>query len=445
MYIGPWQEYNLSKKSTANKVNAHLRPSIEQALLSTLDPEAAKKAMEAMTPYFEKQSYMGAPTHNPTIPLHMRAAREQTQRIPRANPSSVSVRHSSMAAAGERLVRASSPLSVRSTKSEPIRFSYTMSTALTPTPKPPHISTPSNHGAYATNTTMSNMSPLPHTQPAYNASAMLNLLRLERNTQARSQIAKLTGWKVESSNLSDNANIGRKSKAELASDQKLEQVNVMKRLYMSGGQAQVSKTALLTEYPPAHSQENPLKLTSDNLARLNNEVSIQQKESNLQPQGGVSGTSQMLSDSALKTPRITDMDLTDEAFGMISKYFQPGELSTKATSLSAEQIVHGEDRFTPGHGVVEQSLLAHPTQKRVQNDASGSHTPMNDDLVSDMGSPGLAQRTVDGGRVPSDNSVVAGMSVTLSPNESGQEVDEQCTLGMESLLLWSSQLELDTA
>jgi hypothetical protein len=83
MYIGPWQEYNLSKAANAAGAGATLsssqRPTprrplqqnnkgaglsktdVERALIATLDPQVAEKALAALFPLLENAAAVGAP------------------------------------------------------------------------------------------------------------------------------------------------------------------------------------------------------------------------------------------------------------------------------------------------------------------------------------------------------------------------------------------------
>ncbi len=70
MYIGPWQEYNLSKQSKQTLINASTRNDIEKAIYASLDPEAAKLAIQALNPVLnQKEQNQGSnssrrPPHN---------------------------------------------------------------------------------------------------------------------------------------------------------------------------------------------------------------------------------------------------------------------------------------------------------------------------------------------------------------------------------------------
>lgn len=57
MYIGPWQEYKLSKEKThhQNSVPTHVQKEIEDVLLQTLGPNAAHTALKAVDQYFQQQ------------------------------------------------------------------------------------------------------------------------------------------------------------------------------------------------------------------------------------------------------------------------------------------------------------------------------------------------------------------------------------------------------
>ena len=366
MYIGPWQEYNLSK-TRSNRVNEHLRPGIEQALLNKLDPEAAKIALEAMIPYFEKPSAPIIARSNQMS--HSHGGRKRVVRVLPALHSSI---NSSVAiSARERSLHSSSPLSVRSTQSEPIKYSKSPSSR---SPMTPILLTPNGKGGssytsqHEPNSNNRDLPPLHHaprhTQPTYNAPAMVNLLRLERNSKARSEIAKLTGWKVEQSvaavALSGSADsTGMEKKRKImkeggCSDEKIEQVNMMKQLYLSGGQqgaaaqhSSINSDSAVLHLPPLkEAAACASKLTSSNLAQHNHSASYNATHA---LDGAYSNETTplvpALKDDAdlkvdLSTPRIGDIDLTDEAFSLVSKYFQASKsIPTDSSASSTPALV----------------------------------------------------------------------------------------------------------
>jgi hypothetical protein len=64
MYIGPWQEYSLSKGKQTEKVQNDVRKEIENVLLQTLDPNAAGAALKAMEQYFQQHPAQTEGNHN---------------------------------------------------------------------------------------------------------------------------------------------------------------------------------------------------------------------------------------------------------------------------------------------------------------------------------------------------------------------------------------------
>ena len=353
MYIGPWQEYNLSKARTGaevgNKVNESLRPGIEQALLQSLDPEVAKKAMEAMMPYFGK----------PTAPPQPRQQNHHHRNIGRKRAiRNLPALHSSInsplaVTARERSLHSSSPMSVRSTQSEPIRYTNTFNRAVEPpTPK---ISTPRRSVPSASQPGTSKdyvsieESPPRHAQPAYDASAAVNILRLERNTKARSEIAKLTGWKIDPSlgigiGMSDNIKAQNQNTSmhqrvvKDSMESRLVQVNTMKQLYLAGKEQNKSdQSSDGLRLPPLYKNTHETHtLTLSNLAKHNDRHGTE-TDLRLPPVDTAVPFTPYSVDTPLRTPRIGDIDLNDEAFGLVSKYFQVSSFSDKE---SEEPSVH---------------------------------------------------------------------------------------------------------
>lgn len=526
MYIGPWQEYNLSK-TRSNRVNEHLRPGIEQALLNKLDPEAAKIALEAMIPYFEKPSAPIIARSNQMS--HSHGGRKRVVRVLPALHSSV---NSSVAiSARERSLHSSSPLSVRSTQSEPIKYSKSPSSR---SPMTPILLTPNGKGGSSYTSQhepISNNRELPplhhaprHTQPTYNAPAMVNLLRLERNSKARSEIAKLTGWKIEQSlaaavpsGSADSAGMEKKRKIMKeggCSDEKIEQVNMMKQLYLSGGQqgatAQYSNSssnnnsAVLHLPPLKEAASCASKLTSSNLAQHNHSTSYNATHALGSAYNNETTPSvPALKDDAdlkvdLSTPRIGDIDLTDEAFSLVSKYFQASKsISTDTSASSTPALVvaktASKNAKNSDTNNIDQTQAEYPGLALSRSNLRllrlrGSDTPMNDELES-LASQSTHHRSA--AAIPYSRSSHCLHSVNNSNNslhhyaskeqlpqyatdeyvqsqqqyqyqqqvpsqqqyqfqqqsrnelETPSNADELYTGGLDGLLAWSSQLELD--
>lgn len=411
MYIGPWQEYNLSK-ARSSRVDAKLRPGIEQALLSTLDPATAQKAMEAMIPYFEKPS---APTQS-RAGHHFHGGRVNRKRtihtLPHI-PSSLSP-SPTVISARERSLQSSSPLSVRSSQSEPIRYSNAPSKVAGS--KPMLEFTDSLYSSYPVD--LPAIKP-PYSQPAYNSPAMLNLLRLERQSKARDQIAALTGWKVDRTKSTDTESTDQRRKTQKDSqhDAKLEHVNQMKQLYLSGG----ADTDKAVHLPAIATKDAAVvsKLTPTNLAQHNQSLTkkipptkIGEHESTVPSQPRISESLAQEAEGgerevSLATPRVGDIDLDDAAFNLISKYFQTGS----------------------GLSESNDTVLS-PSHKRLLYDVKSN--PHHNDRP---------MYSTEHSGVP--------ISVPTTPYkgigyDDGSQADEY--LGaIDGLLMWSSQLELDLA
>lgn len=440
MYIGPWQEYNLSR-SRASRVDERLRPGIEQALLSTLDPETAQKAMEAMIPYFDK----------PNAPSQVRAGsyQNQTYRTSRKRtihtlphiPSALSP-STTVISARERNLHASSPLSVRSSQSEPIRYANGPKRPSEDTQKKPKTPdfTDSIYSHYETVLPSIKQVP-PHTQPAYNSPAMLNLLRLERNSNnhARSQIAKLTGWKPKETDTDGStfekgtADRHLKTTQESNNEAKVDQVNKMKQLYMSGGAETSTNTGKL-HFPPisgASSDTTTIsKLTTTNLAHHNSSSDVRNPA--FKTAHKVSAVSEVkysetLTDEApIQTPRVGDVDLDDAAFNLVSKYFQAGN----GNSTVSAAVGAGATSYTasaPANRYLESGVINNATDDTYQEDSSMQRSESQKSNVSNLN---YADSTIS----------VPVASVPLTP---ARGVGYEDFGGIDGLLAWSSQLELD--
>jgi hypothetical protein len=455
MYIGPWQEYNLSKTRTVALVNEQLRPNIEQALLSTLDPEVAQKAMEAMLPYFEKQR----------APNHPREARHSFQNVGRKRSvRNLPALHTSInsplaISARERNLQAASPLSVRSTQSEPIKYSYAQSMDSPQTPQ----ASQNMRAAFQTSAPQ-HPSPLhrpdmypTYQQPAYDASAAVSLLRLERNAKSRMEIAKLTGWKLSAALNSTGATADTKpvgnTKPAGISDTKMDQLHALKQQFLAGKTADQDTTGL--KLPPLHKNgqintqtvghTGASALTLSNVALHNGQVTGQDSPvrlSTILNNTGVAAVGTNVADdaTAIRTPRIGDVDLNDEAFSLVSKYFNSAPVVRPAPAFSDNMGVTGfssTEHYSAADGI--EGGCGDP--RRVAR-VSGALTPMNDDILSEPRShygvnPHLHRNA---GSQPGQ---VRGARFEKDETEEPMTPEDPYGGGIEGLLLWSSQLEAD--
>eukprot|EP00598_Pedospumella_elongata_P015926 CAMPEP_0184997660 /NCGR_PEP_ID=MMETSP1098-20130426/60188_1 /TAXON_ID=89044 /ORGANISM="Spumella elongata, Strain CCAP 955/1" /LENGTH=390 /DNA_ID=CAMNT_0027524335 /DNA_START=211 /DNA_END=1383 /DNA_ORIENTATION=+ len=388
-----------------------------------------------MIPYFNKPS---APAQARSGGHHQttRATRKRTIHTLPHIPSALSP-SPTVISARERNLHASSPLSVRSSQSEPIRYSNGPNRVIEGTqkrPKTPEF-TDSLYSHYDTTLPSIKQVP-PHTQPAYNSPAMLTLLRLERNSnnQARNQIAKLTGWKAKesegSSSDKNSSNEPIKASKDIANEAKVEQVNKMKQLYMSGGVDNSGEVKKL-HFPPIHgaSSNNTItvsKLTLTNLAQHNSgnhthntTSATTNKVTTAAPEVLNSGVEH--DETVMQTPRVGDVDLDDAAFNLVSKYFQSGTNdSIGIASSSGPYATNGPLNRTVGTDGNRNVAREGNFEGLLVSEGESLDPPLTPALRKDS-------RT----------------NINLTPHPRTPAQGFEDFGGIDGLLAWSSQLELD--
>ena len=283
MYIGPWQEYNLSKvKTTIDHDQDELKESVQRALLSSLDAASAAKAMEIFSANFIPQPQSDRTFHRKRNNDQVSRYQKKPLKLPSLNTdSSKNNIHSR---------EINNPNSVRSSLSEPIRGNQISA------PASPFISaraSPSNVSGSV--------------QPEYNAMSMINLLRLERATRqklARADFGQFWDWKQDNNGKSDTSNTesgkSKKPNMETVAEKRVAQIKQMQKLYTSIG----------TKFTDDSENEND-DLNSNNSA----------------PQPLPSESDQDVTPSnttyvrEIATPVVTDRELTEKDFLIVSKYF----------------------------------------------------------------------------------------------------------------------------
>jgi hypothetical protein len=272
---------------------------------------------------------------------------------------------------------------------------------------------------------------------------MVNLLRMERNSKARSEIAKLTGWKMDTNSESGDSATSKPKPAKDLIEMKKEQVNLMKQLYMTGQQKAensdggkegltlppISQTNGVTQ-PQAKAQAQGVQLTASNLAQHNTKLASSGNLKDAQRSSVPAGhdhhsgarAAQEEDVVVMGTPRIGDVDLTDEAFSLVSKYFQSSDI-TPAPAYTQHAAAKTGARAVGIAGYPAKMLHS-----------LGVETPMNDDLESETNSVYMPGATAA-------HSPKSPKSAALA--EEPGNMDELYVGGMDGLLLWSSQLELD--
>lgn len=334
MYIGPWQEYTLSKANNrAPVINQTLKSEIEKAIIDSLDYESAKIALTAINPYFDLSSHNGLPPKQKLFPnIDQTSVTNKQGRSLRSNLltrlPNVNIRGSTNFVYSARNTSAASPASVRSTQSEPIRETFPQikygGSSVTKTPSRPqvvsNIESPIvqkkinlKHGTTSTIKTFQteseqeeiiaiNPQPSPIT---YNANAVIDLLRKERKSKARKEILKLAGWTVDSNTggkPTETVNMDSTSSSSKApSKDKVEKVQQMKTVYMAAAVNNSSSGSQLPVQPHSNSYN------SNNQNHHNHDNHHNNSNDQL--------------------PIIQDIEINDSVLGKVSKYFTENELS----------------------------------------------------------------------------------------------------------------------
>lgn len=433
MYIGPWQEYKLSKqrgndrprlppKGGPSSINSQtpvpldVMKQLEKALQNSLDPAAAQAAVQAMNQVLRSQMQLGEESdyqsfpshtvnkthgHHPThhsinaqhsidsLSTHM--AQQRQQRGSGHEKSSHHNSHGQRADSPRRNVllyptdqfsserdrhfvpmmilsardnynhqqHQPSPLSVRSSQSEPIQSLPSLihiTPAVSKQVIPQYNSLTSknlaiNHqrlmqqkeydgggrrDSYPDQTVNSAPKvPEPATviaaKSGYDTTALVNFLRMERNQRARAEISKLTGWNVlhgggglaadvrtslaSDSSLSDSK--PPKDKATVLREKRIAEVEQMKAMYLKGAR-DIGGLSSGVNSP----RVNPLA------------AAVALETASQQPPIAVGATASSSLVSPIPSPRLVDIDhLSDEHLMMVSKYFQ---------EQYAETYHHGE-------------------------------------------------------------------------------------------------------
>lgn len=363
MYIGPWQEYNLfkSRPAVATKKNQDaLREDIEKAILSSLDPESAQKALEAMHPLLDRLPNNSSLNRNLNSSLNLNNQNRENLTIRTSQTNSNNIlplrlpyiskhanSNNSNMSLSDRRQPSSKPVSAKSTRSEPIHQSNYMNP-----PKPSASSTSSHSSSINTRENDDDLllpklprvkSKQANDQPAYNSSSVVAILKLEReNRQDRNKFAKFWEWTTEnksnkltmSDTLTDDgmSEKGLKKSARLikkkssnSTDQKLNHVKQMQQMYLNENNKELQNSHDIVETSIENnsgSQQFPNRNTNtmDNtniksITTINTDHNIY-KHSNTDSH----------SHKPL-TPKIGNIDITENELMAISKYFTQSTLA----------------------------------------------------------------------------------------------------------------------
>lgn len=177
MYIGPWQEYRLSRyNSDAREVkdaaSDNLRRELQKALEKSLDPELAAQAINALQPVLNKEPkrdtlpQITIPKRHHNHYNHRRHRPSQAHHLPSLRRAGISP----------------APPSHRSTMSEPVQGTRLL---FTPDVEPPRLHT----------ATKNSTSEAPLRQSNYNPSHVANILKLERSAKRANDFSQFWNWK----------------------------------------------------------------------------------------------------------------------------------------------------------------------------------------------------------------------------------------------------------
>jgi len=331
---------------------------------------------------------------------------------------------------------------------------------------------------------------------------MLNFLKLERGyqAQARSKISTLTGWKTNvDSFAADASEKRRKVNAQVSNDDKVAQVSNMKRLYMNGNDTgETECSASNVRLPPLRNLSAASLGDSENLSAAEH-AELMRLDGRVQPKAALLSSLTYASPSRTKgqkepmllsashiespsaAPRIDDIELDEEAFGKISKYFQ----ISASIKISADiednpppkpmqpTSKNGSGQAMPStlDGARDEATLSFPSSslnpiesRRLDSQIMRSSplprliSPRKPDVKAGNHSPPMHGRNKNA--LLSDNSPrsvgkedAKSSSNRVSPSsppllmddedEDTPNLDELYIGGVDGLLKWSSQLELD--
>ena len=401
MYIGPWQEFNLNKERQNSNRESDQNKLIHQNLVSilenSLDPAAAKQAIQAINPYLQDvtessmststQQTISSSTRNKNhrfpsvaqsrhgqfrrgrhrqvnrtdravgggIPRHTHISQQEHQALPLI----LSARNNNYRYDSHN----NGPLSTRSTmssSSEPIHGTvYPPSSTseqqhqhLLPSPKPVATLEPEK----------------PHLYEGYDTSNVLDILKIERNAAKnamqnnkyikQSDLSSFWKWKKEGKPIPDSflkhmnnsRNTDNRRKQQHSKD--LPEINKSDRVQK-----------LKDIYANNREPSNP-ELTQD---------SNESKQLRLSPIRSPRARSQHQQQpymySKPSTPVVKEKDLTDTDMAVISKYFQLGSASSLAPPPSPTPYPHKQLQHVTG------SLALAPSPSRGVH--SHSHSASN--------------------------------------------------------------------
>mmetsp|Transcript_16841 Transcript_16841/g.25324 ORF Transcript_16841/g.25324 Transcript_16841/m.25324 type:complete len:417 (+) Transcript_16841:62-1312(+) len=411
MYIGPWQEYNLSKSRyggpcTSSKGDTQhdtLRRELLKALEESLDPDVAAKAIQAVNKTLEQPTPSAKPHISlPKLGPNGRDVRSYRRAVGNRSRRSHLPRISSVNYDSER----ESLPSTRSTMSEPIQGTKMLCT--------PDSGPPSHRERVH----------VTHRRGDYDAMGMLDVLRLQKAAEKRKPRPDFSGlWKWNhDQHVSGKSDKAQPDKIQHA-DQKMDRVKRMQELYTIQNKEQ--------QHGKQSDNEN-----STETAWI--EGGSPQGRIHLSP---IRGRTTLSPHYKPRTPVVNHKDLTDDDYAAVSKYFTRMGSPLKPM---CRQDVH-EDACSPtkppslhiSKGETETETTASPIQVRVSSPrVRNPSTNMEDNVQLDHAQFCGASRELSLD-MESDND--------MSDTENASDMrDTYGKISSPGLLDWTSTLNIDS-
>lgn len=481
MYIGPWQEYSLSKQRKGNDGTVELKKGIEAAIASSLDPTAAQAAIEAMETYFKQHQGTNTfqlPNIHPNETqrrhrnnlYHPSAFKEDSTKLPTldtymTSPLSSSSRYRMISSARDKIPSAgASPMSVRSTKSEPISAMKLPSLFPNASNNTKQLSLHSsmnnsdkrkvrnnrNIGIAGTElfeTGVLPMMEMQKTQPKndrktlpptgtslthdYDTSSAMGILRLERSERARAEINKITGWKQSTKNvtLDESLKITRPPKPkdghgkDPMKDEKLEHIKHMKDMYLANQlMTNSQKVSTTTTNEKSISPKQPA--TTKSGIHVSSHLV---KEDHI----AVTATAASMS-PPLGSPRIQDMDVTESDLLYISKYFK----TVSGGSESTKHITQSRASMTTFREEEEIAM-----EQAEHHSMNGSKKKWDANHGNDVQQQSTAMPFLENSSSQKSSSTASTKPAVFA--DSPYVDDLYNGIGADSLLKWTAQLDFD--
>ena len=439
MYIGPWQEFHLNKarhnninnnNKSENEKNKIIHQNLITILENSLDPEAAKQAIQAINPYLEDVSDSNnnnkseksttSGTHLPQIPRNQRG--RSYRHIRRSNERRYNSKHYNQALplilSARNSYEGNGPLSTRSTmssSSEPIHGTvYTPDkNEMTKSHTPVELKEEQrdNKQIYSN---------------GYDNSNVMDILKIERNEQKNSEKNTITKgfssywkWKEEGKPIPQSFIDSKEKKIKLkrkksssssnkdAQDiDKLERMNKLKEIYSNINKNEESYDYGASELKQSPSRNHQLQLSPIRSPRARSNY------------------------SKPCTPVVHDKDLTDLDMAVVSKYFNKNHREYASSALQRRRV----RTPSPSPSGVSTQRFSFDPKNASRGRSDIVKTPIRREKVSQKDN--VSTENASTNSVTIDSSNVEMSNVKKRDDDTG-------VYGEEGLLDWCTNLDIN--